>query len=84
MTRVEINAGGRVIVVDHTGELEPIRAAALALWHATDTGQPPAGPAVGFMADRRGTDEVRPTAHSSYGRRPMAPVTAAQRQETPW
>ena len=76
MSRIEINADGRHVVVDHEGELEPIRAAALALWRDTDGPEPPAGPAVGFTADRRGTHEVRPTSYDAYGRPPMAPVTA--------
>lgn len=78
MSRIEVNAGGRHVIVDHDGELEPIRAAALALWQATDAPPPPPGPAVGFVAQTRHTPDVRPTAHGPYGRQPMAPVTAQE------
>lgn len=80
MSRIEINAGGRQIIIDHNGELEPLRAAALALWRDTDSPEPSPGPAVGFSAQARHTADVRPSGHGPYGRPPMAPVTA--REET--
>ncbi len=80
MSRIEVNAGGRHIIVDHDGELEPLRAAALALWRATETPERP-GPAVGFTVERRSTREVAPTARGPYGRPPIAPVTAQSTME---
>lgn len=75
MSRVEINAGGRHVIVDHDGELEPIRAAALGLWQATDGPQPPPGPAVGFSAERRWTGDAHPTGNGNYSS-PTGPVNA--------
>lgn len=77
MSRIEIDAGGRHIIVDHDGELEPLRLAALALWNDTAGPEPSPGPAVGFQADRRWTAPVEPLGHSAYDRgRPCAPVDA--------
>ncbi len=80
MSRIEVNAGGRHIIVDHAGELEPLRAAALALWQATEAPPQSPGPAIGFVSQARHTPDVRPTSPDGYGRPPFAPVTA---QEAP-
>ncbi|MGW5556881.1 hypothetical protein ACWER9_06615 [Micromonospora sp. NPDC003944] len=76
MSRIEIEAGGRRIVVEHGGELEPMKQAALELWAAAEQVPDRPGPAVGFQADRRWTPEVLPTSPGRYGAPPMAPVTA--------
>lgn len=53
MSRVEINAGGRQIVVDHETELEHITKAAQQLWEATGSAEGRPGPAVGFAFGQR-------------------------------
>jgi hypothetical protein len=75
MSRIEINAGGRHVIVDHDGELEPIRAAALSLWQASESRLASPGPAVGFTAERRGTYDVDPTGNGR-SRRSVDPVIA--------
>lgn len=55
MSRIEINAAGRHIIIDHNAELEPLQRTALALWEATAGPLPSPGPAVGFQAERRPT-----------------------------
>ncbi|WP_030488184.1 hypothetical protein [Micromonospora chokoriensis] len=84
MSRIEINAGGRHIIVDHTGELEPLRVAALSLFEATANvpGDEP-GPAFGFQADRRWTPEVLPTSPGRYGSRTFEPVNASAEVDNP-
>lgn len=77
MSRIEINAGGRSIVIDHDGELEPLRQAALSLWQQTD-GPDRTEPAIGFRDERRWTPPVAPTQIGQYGRPPFEPVTAGQ------
>lgn len=75
MSRIEINAGGRQVIVDHTGELEPLQRTALALWEATAGPEPSQGPAVGFTAERRWSGEAHPVGNGT--RYPSAPVTAS-------
>ncbi|MBM0274123.1 hypothetical protein [Micromonospora tarensis] len=76
MSRIEINAGGRHIIVDHDGELEPLRAAALSLFEAT-TGPEPTAPATGFQIIDKAHSTVTPLGHSAYDRGyPPAPVNA--------
>jgi len=75
MSRVEINAGGRHIIVDHDGELEPIRQAAISLWEASESAAPSPGPAVGFQAERRWSADMRAASNGAYGS-PAGPVTA--------
>lgn len=77
MSRIEIDAGGRKVVIDHGGELEPMRQAALSLWQATAGPAPAAGPAVGFTSERRSTYDVDPTGNGR-NRRSMDPVTAQE------
>ncbi|MEV4270572.1 hypothetical protein [Micromonospora aurantiaca (nom. illeg.)] len=60
MSRIEIDAGGRRIVIEHDGELEPLRQTALSLWEQTDCPDRP-GPAVGFQAERRYTPPAQPS-----------------------
>lgn len=51
MSRIEINAGGRHIIVDHTGDLPYLAEHALDLWTKAASDPPPPGPAVGFVAE---------------------------------
>lgn len=78
MSRIEINAGGRHIIIEHQGgELEPMRHTALSLWEATDSPRPSPGPAVGFHTDRRATTATPPAGRSAYDRgRPPATTDA--------
>lgn len=77
MSRIEINAGGRHVIVDHDGELEPLRAAALALWRDTESAQPSPGPAVGFVQERRWSAQVAPLGNGAYNNgQPPAPINA--------
>lgn len=82
MSRIEINAGGRHIIVDHDGELEPLKQTALAVWAAAEQVPDRPGPAFGFQADRRWTPEVLPTSPGRYGSRTFEPVTAEHGQAT--
>lgn len=61
MSRIEIKAGNRHVVVEHGGELEHLRNTATALWDLTDVpAQTERG--MGFQAnDRRGTAPVAPS-----------------------
>lgn len=77
MSRIEIDAGGRKVVIDHDGELEPIQRTALALWESTAGPEPSQGPAIGFSAERRWTPAFHPTGNGNYSR-PDAPVTAQE------
>lgn len=77
MSRIEIEAGGRRIVVEHGGELEPMKQAALELWAAAEKAPDRPGPAVGFQAERRWSPGVAPAGNSAYDRgRPPAPANA--------
>lgn len=53
MSRVEIDADQRHIVIDHDGELAPLVAAARDLWDHTNTPPKPPGPATGFTTAQR-------------------------------
>lgn len=64
MSRIEINAGGRHVIVEHDGELslEPLRLAALGLWNDTAGPERPPGPATGFqLTERRWTPPAQPS-----------------------
>ena len=75
MSRIEINADGRHIIVDHDGELEPLRRSALELWQAAEAKKSP-GPATGFqLIELRHTPSVDPIGNGAYGL-PPAPVNA--------
>jgi hypothetical protein len=65
VSRVEINAGGRHIIVDHDGELEPLARTVRELWDHTAGAEPdkPSG-AVGFVTGTR--YEPPPVAHGGY------------------
>lgn len=69
MSRVEIKTpDGHQVVIEHEGELEPIKRTALELFEATKPGSQPAGRGMGFQViDRRGT---APVASSSMWRPP--------------
>jgi hypothetical protein len=75
MSRIEIDADGRKIVIEHDGELEPLRRAALGLW--SDTQKPERlGPATGFQQTQvRPTRPVSPSGNGAYSQ-PPAPVNA--------
>ncbi len=74
MSRVEIEAGGRRVTVDHDTELAHIVQAAQELWdHTAGTERP--GPAYGFTTERRWTPD-QPATNNSAWRPPFAPVKA--------
>lgn len=76
MSRVEINAGGRHIIIDHdAGDLSFVVDKAEALWKTTATPEEPPGPAYGFQADRRWTPDTEPTGNGRYST-PTGPITA--------
>ncbi|MFI2663707.1 hypothetical protein [Micromonospora carbonacea] len=75
MSRIEINAGGRHIIVDHDGELEPLRLAALSLFEATATARDRLGPATGFQVVEQSGPAHLPMGHGAYGV-PPDPATA--------
>nr|MDT0660842.1 hypothetical protein [Micromonospora sp. DSM 115978] len=78
MSRVEINAHGRHVIVDHDGELEPLQRTARELWEVTGNAGPERlGPAFGFQAPARYTPDIHPTGHGARSR-PTAPVVADQ------
>lgn len=53
MSRVEINAGGRHIIVDHDGtDLSHVVEKAQALWTAVEVPERKPGPAYGFQAEK--------------------------------
>lgn len=63
MSRIEINAGGRQVIIDHEGELEPIARTAFDLWTKAEGPEPRVGPAsAGFQMERRGTWDYSPMA----------------------
>ena len=74
MSHIEINADGRHIIVDHDGELEPLRRTALELWRDTETSRS-VGPATGFQLIEQSTPTVDPIGNGAYGL-PPAPVNA--------
>lgn len=55
MSRIEINAGGRHIIVDHDGgDLAYVIEKTQKLWETTETAaQPSPGPGFGFQAERK-------------------------------
>jgi hypothetical protein len=65
MSRVEINAGGRHIIVDHDGtDLGYVVDKAEQLWKNAETLDPRPGPAYGFQAEKAPQwdhDRQRPT-----------------------
>lgn len=82
MSHIEINAGGRHIVVDHDGELAHLADTARRLWDHTDGAGDRQGPAFGFQADRRYTLPAGDNnGGGSYRHRPFAPVNA-EHEET--
>jgi hypothetical protein len=53
MSRIEINADGRHVIVDHDGaDLAYVIDKAETLWRAAETPQKSPGPAYGFQAER--------------------------------
>jgi hypothetical protein len=60
VSRVEIDAGGRRVSIEHDGELEPLRRTALDLWKDTE-GPERVGPAFGFQASARWTPPAQPS-----------------------
>lgn len=63
MTRVDIEAGGRHIVIDQPGgELCAVADQAWNLWATTSESEnlTPPGPALGFVAERRGSTSYTP------------------------
>jgi hypothetical protein len=53
VSRVEINAGGRQVIVDHDGtDLAYVVEKAQRLWQDTEVEAPKPGPAYGFQAER--------------------------------
>lgn len=65
MSRVEINAGGRHVIVDHETELEHITKTAQQLWEATSGADDRPGPAIGFVLGQR--YERPPSGTMRYG-----------------
>ncbi|MFE7869738.1 hypothetical protein ACFUYE_05235 [Micromonospora humida] len=76
MSRIEINAGGRHIIVDHDGELEPLKQAALSLFAATERVPDRPGPATGFQIVEQAGRGHLPIGQGAYGW-PSDPVTAS-------
>lgn len=53
MSRVEINSGGRHVIVDHDGtDLSHVVEKAEALWKSVEAPEPRPGPAYGFQAEK--------------------------------
>lgn len=78
MSRVEINAGGRQIVVDHDGELAHLADTARQLWDHTHGADDRHGPAIGFQTSQRYTPPVGDNnGGGAYRHRPFAPVNAS-------
>jgi hypothetical protein len=80
MSRVEINAEGRHVVVDHDGELPELADTAMKLWEHAESYRP-LGPAYGFASvERRGSVPVPPLGRSAHDRgRPPGQVDAQER-----
>lgn len=73
MSRIEINAGGRHVIVDHDGELAHLAKTAAELWDSTD-GVPDDKPgAIGFTTGQR--YEPPPVALGGYVGRTRPRVT---------
>lgn len=74
MSRIEINAGGRHVIVDHDGELAHLATTATELWDHTDGAEPPrTGAGVGFTTAMR--NEPAPVAHGGYAGKARPRVT---------
>ena len=73
MSRVEIDAAGRRVTIDHDGEIAHLAETAQRLWDHTASQDKP-GPAVGFTAERRGTRDTGET-NGKWGRS-FAPARA--------
>jgi hypothetical protein len=73
VSRVEINAGGRHVVVDHQGELAHLAKTATELWESTAGAEPDSPAAVGFVTSQR--FEPPPVSMGSYAGRPRPTVT---------
>jgi hypothetical protein len=53
VSRVEIHgADGRIVIVDHEGDLSYVQARAMEIWEATATEKGTAGPAFGFITEK--------------------------------
>lgn len=61
MSRVEIEAGGRRVLVEHDAELAELAKTAEEVWSRTAVPDPSPGPAFGFQADRRWSPAVQPS-----------------------
>jgi hypothetical protein len=66
MSRIEINAGGRHIIVDHDTELAHLERTARDLWDHTTGAEPDKPGAVGFTTGTR--YEPDPVTHGYSGR----------------
>lgn len=76
MSRIEINGGGRHVIVDHDGgDLSYVIEKAEKLWRDTESPDKPSGPAFGFQAERRWSGDVHPVGNGVYGS-PPGPVNA--------
>lgn len=73
MSRVEIDAGGRKVVVDHDGELAHLAKTASELWEATAGVDPQPRGAVGFVTAQR--FEPPPVSQGAYSGRQRPRVT---------
>ena len=81
MSRVEIEAGGRRVVIEHDTELAHITAAARDLWdHTVGVPEQP-GAAYRFNHVQRPSREVGATNGGRYTNRPFAPVTAREEDQ---
>lgn len=71
MSRIEINAGGRHVIVDHDGgDLAYVIEKTEALWRTTETPQVSPGPALGFQAEKAAQwdhERTRPVRAESAG-----------------
>lgn len=74
MSRVEINANGRSVVIDHTGDLPYLAEQALKLWEQIEAPENP-GPAYGFQAERARTHQP---VGGQYRRNLSLPVEASE------
>lgn len=80
MSRVEIEAGGRRIIVDADTDLHHVALEAQRLWDHTEGATTRNGPAVGFTAaPPRWTPDIPTTASGRrYSPGPFSPITAEQ------
>lgn len=80
MSHIEINAGGRHIIVDHDGELAHLADTARDLWDHPTTADDRPGPAVGFVTSQRHTPPASATAGGMDRNRPFAPANATHEE----